>query len=225
MGNQIAAEWGNVSGAPFLFIGAVLLVGLGIWTFVHFIYKAKIERLEQDVRSEQAEVSRLRAKLAEDPERNPVASPRSSGAESHPTVTGPEGGASSNKVPRQNEEQAPAQSTPPATDPRKHALVRFTNAAYAAGMALGESSPQGMGAAIPSLESALLSLEQAYEIAVPKLAGAKTPKRALTAFGDYAKLIGPFLKDGHIEEARHRAAYLCGRLDAFMRGEGGRPNV
>lgn len=58
-------EWDAVKVAPFLSLGVIILVGLGLWAFVHFLYKARNERLKQDVQSEQAEVARLRARLAE----------------------------------------------------------------------------------------------------------------------------------------------------------------
>lgn len=54
-----------MSGAPGLSIAFVILafaVAGGVW---HILYRARIERLEQDVKSEQGEVARLMNRLAE----------------------------------------------------------------------------------------------------------------------------------------------------------------
>jgi len=42
MAVNLQREWGNVSGAPLIFLGTVLVVGGLVWLFVHFIYKARL---------------------------------------------------------------------------------------------------------------------------------------------------------------------------------------
>lgn len=217
MGNQLASEWANVSGAPLLFLGAVIFASVLIWAFVHFIYQARIERLRQDVSSEQAEVNRLRAKFSEEPA-------------SHRTSPGIQLG---QVLPRPAPESAgptparaaEAQAAPPErsiSDSRK-ALTRLDNVGYTAEMALQDASPAGMSAAVSKVQSGLLSIAKAFEIQVPNLDIAVNAKRALSAAAHYHKVIAPFLSDGHLEEARHRAAYICSMLESFMKGERTQP--
>jgi outer membrane murein-binding lipoprotein Lpp len=201
MGHQLQAEWANVSGAPLLFCGAVIAAALALWGFVHFIYKAKIDRLEQDVRSEQAEVARLRAKFGE-----------SSLAPNHPVAP-------------QGRKQAPPSERGALAKPlRQKALIEVDKAAYAARIALENNNRKEMLETLPSIKSALLTLAKAYEIRVPGLESPSAPDRALIAAGDYLTEIVPFLRGDHVLEARSRASSLSPSLEKYVLGFSPRPN-
>jgi hypothetical protein len=60
VGNQLQQEWQTVSGAPFLTIGAVVVIGLALWAILHFLYRHRIEGMKE-------EIDRLRARAPTPP--------------------------------------------------------------------------------------------------------------------------------------------------------------
>ncbi|HEY0113071.1 MAG TPA: hypothetical protein VGB59_07940 [Allosphingosinicella sp.] len=189
MGNRLQAEWANVSGAPLLFFGAVFLVGLGIWAFVHFIYKARVERLRQDVGSEQAEVARLRGKLAE-------ASPPA--IQERQQVVSPHGVAAAARTQQSDRGNAAIQV---------HAARTLARAALA-----DRRDARGIERAAAKLESTLLTVKKVYGIRTPQASGdARIDAQTWLRFLDD---VWDFLRDGHVEEGREKAAAVSASYDA-----------
>lgn len=62
---NLSAEWAAVSSAPYISIGALILVVGVVWAIVHFLYKHQIGGLKRDVESEQSESTRLRGRISE----------------------------------------------------------------------------------------------------------------------------------------------------------------
>jgi hypothetical protein len=55
VGNQLEQEWQTVSGAPFLTIAVVIVIGFALWAILHFLYRHRIEGMKE-------EIERLRAR-------------------------------------------------------------------------------------------------------------------------------------------------------------------
>ncbi len=59
MGEQLERSWLAFTNAPFLFLGAVLALGLLAWAVIHFLYRNRIEALKEELDRERRENARL----------------------------------------------------------------------------------------------------------------------------------------------------------------------
>jgi hypothetical protein len=185
---NLQQEWANVSDAPLTFISTVVLVGVIIWGFLHFLNKAKIDRLEQDVKSEQAENARLRVRL-DDLEKT-LRAPAPTNRASQPVPAAPS-----------DDEKRKA---------RQAAAVQLADAKSDAHAALGSGAE--LTPSVAKMESALLTLRKVYGIDTPK--SSYDQRLDLQSWFRFLDDVWPLLEHGHIEEGRQKAAALTARLNA-----------
>jgi hypothetical protein len=86
-------------------------------------------------------------------------------------------------------------------------VAAIGNAAYSAGMAMGDRSRQAAEDALPGIRSTLLSLKKHYGIQIPPF-DLPSPRANIEVAKRYLIEVGTLLSDGHIEEAKEKAAQL-----------------
>lgn len=200
MGNQLQEEWAFVTGAPILAAAFAVLATIVVWTVLHFLYRHRLEALNEEVGRLRADVERLQGRIDASP-----------AAPAPVPIPAP-----------------PPSPTPPASAglERKelnNILIRISNAISSAGSAVagrGNYAP-----VLADMQSTLTTLRKAFDLPVPTLPERASQILCLRAGKRFLEEMQPYVRDRHIDEARDRAERLVPRLNDYVQsgGTGGLP--
>jgi hypothetical protein len=97
---------------------------------------------------------------------------------------------------------------------RNSTLIRIDRARKSARTAAvtGYDQPS----ALADLKSTLTILQKLYDLNTPSIANERQPTRCLDAGKRYLDVIYPYVRDGHIDEARECAEQMVPKLDEYV---------
>lgn len=193
--SSILAQFATAWSAPVPVLTATTAAGLLIWWFVNREYAAQLARLRQDVASEQAEVTRLRNKMADtlpSPPRQPDAMTKRA---SPPAPVAPS-----------------LVTDAAAADARetRRAIASLQRAEDEARLAVVHNTEREAERAMPGMKAALITAQKRFGI--PHVAlddEGQSPIYALEFRRRLLERILPMLEAGHYDEA-------CAEAKAYM---------
>lgn len=184
MGNQIQQEWATVSAAPFLTLGAIVVIGLAMWAVMHFLYKHRLDGLKEELDLERGANARLRTDLD-------TLSSKSQSAPPPPSSVDPA-----------REWQLK----------RLDAQVQVDQAKRSARISLNDRRDRGgLDRARAKMESALLTAKKVYDIEIP--AFSSNVDIDLSNSIRFFDEVWPLLAADHLVEGREKAAEFAAKIN------------